>query len=127
MELDLYEYPADHVGRKTYVTVRGHSKGIPKYKTYVGTDRRNYLLPEFGGDLSGLGNQAAMYIPDKSAYVSPLDRTVVEGRTAHREHMNRHNVLEAGDMKFGEFAGIERAPMPSIRDSIRQAIAESNR
>lgn len=126
-ELDLYEFPADYVGRKTYVSVRGHSKSVPKYKTYTGTDRHNYLLPEFGGNMDGMGNMAPFYMPDKEGYVSPMDRQLVEGRKAHREHMKRHGVLEAGDMKIGEFAGVERSPMPSVRDSIRQAYAELNR
>lgn len=124
---DLYEFPADHIGRKTYVGVRGHSRSVPKYKTYVGSDRRNYLLPEYGGDWSGLGADAPTVVPDKAGYVSPMDRTVVEGRAAHREHMKRHNVLEAGDMKFGEFAGRDRAPMGSVRADIQRAMQEYNR
>ena len=63
--LDLYEYPADHIGRKTYVHVQGHSRSVPKYKTYLGVDRRNYLLPEFGGNWDGLGNASAYVMPDK--------------------------------------------------------------
>lgn len=124
--LDLYEFPADHVGRKTYVSVRGHSRSIPKYKTYRGTDGRNYVRPEFGGDWSGLGNEAAYLMPDKAGYVSPLDGKFVEGRVAHRDHMKRHDVLEAGDIKFGEIANRER-PLPGgIKYDIRRALSELN-
>jgi hypothetical protein len=122
--LDLYEFPADHIGRKSYVSVRGHSRSIPKYKTYRGTGGFNYLLPEYGGDWSGLPNDTAFIMPDKAGYLSPLDGKYVEGRNSHRDHMKRHNVLEAGDLRIGEFAGIERAPMPSAKFDIRRAISE---
>ena len=122
--LDLYDFPADHVGRKPFVSVRGHSRSVPKYKTYRGTDGYNYLRPEYGGDYSGLGCQAPTILPDKSGYLSPMDGKFVEGRYEHREHMKRHNVLEAGDMKLGEYSGRERAPMPSMKYDIRRAIAE---
>lgn len=125
--LDLYEFPADWLGRKTYVSVRGHSRSVPKYKTYYGSDRHAYIRPEYGGDWSGLGSSSdfpcPMLMPDKAGYLSPLDGTFVEGRVAHYDHMKRHDVLEAGDMKIGEFAGHEAAPMPSIRDDIRRAIS----
>lgn len=125
-ELDLYDFPADHIGRKTYVSVQGHSRSIPKYKTYTGMDRRNHLRPEFGGDWSGLGNQAAYYIPDKAGYQSPMDGKFVEGRTAHYDHMKRHGVLEAGDMKLGELSNRERPVAPGIGFDIRRAMSELN-
>lgn len=121
---DLYEYPSDSIGTKRYVSVRGHSRSIPKYKTYRGADGYNYLLPEYGGDWSGVGGASAFLMPDKGAYVSPMDRTVVEGRTAHRDHMKRHGVLEAGDMKIGEFSGSERAPLPPVRHDLQRAMQE---
>lgn len=121
---DLYDFAADHVGRKSYVSVRGHTRSIPKYKTYRGCDGRNHLLPEFGGTWDGLGNSAATYVPDKAGYLSPMDGQFVEGRNAHRDHMKRHGVLEAGDMKLGEYAGRDRAPMPSLNFDIRRAISE---
>lgn len=59
---------------------------------------------------------------DKAAYVSPLDRTVVDGRSAHHEHMKRHGVLEAGDMKLGEMA--RSAEPVGIREDITRAVQE---
>jgi len=124
-ELDLYDFPADHVGRKTYVGVRGHSKSVPAYKTYKGTDGRNYLHPEFGGDWSGYGNLGPTIISDKAGYLSPLDGSMVEGRAAHREHMNRHNVYEAGDLKIGELSrNRDNTPLPPVQVSIKQAIEQ---
>jgi hypothetical protein len=122
--LELYEFPSDHVGRKTYVSVGGHSRSIPKYKTYRGADGRNHLLPEYGGNWSGLGGSAATYIPDKGGYLSPLDGKFVEGRAAHRDHMKRHDVIEAGDMRVGEYAGRDRAPMRRVGEDIVRAIQE---
>lgn len=124
-ELDLYSFPADHIGRKKYVGVRGHSKSVPAYKTYRGSDGYNYLLPEFGGDWSGLGSGTFTLIPDKSEYHSPLDGTVVSGRAAHREHMNRHGVYEAGDMRIGDLSrNRDNAPLPPVGQSIKQAIEQ---
>lgn len=124
--LELYEFPSDWVGRKTYVSVRGHSRSIPKYKTYRGSDGYNYLHPDHGGDWSGYGNSAATYIPDKAGYLSPLDGKYVEGRSAHRDHMTRHGVIEAGDMRIGEFAGRDRAPMGGAGADIVRAMQELN-
>jgi hypothetical protein len=121
---ELYEFPGDHVGRKSYVSVRGHSKSVPKFKTYRGSDGYNYVRPEYGGDWSGLGGDTPYIMPDSSGYVSPIDRQYYEGRKAHREHLARHDVYEAGDMKLGEFAGRERAPMPDIKYDIRRAMSE---
>lgn len=121
---ELYDFPADHVGRKAYVSVRGHDKSVPKFKTYRGTDSRNHLLPEYGGDWAGMGKDSSFIMPDKAAYHSPLDGSVVEGRNAHRDHMKRHNVLEAGDMKIGEYGNRERAPMPSAREDLRRAFSQ---
>ncbi len=123
-ELDLYDFPADHIGRKKYVSVQGHTKSIPAYKTYRGTDGRNYLLPEYGGDWGGYGVSTTI-IPDKAAYLSPLDGKVVEGRAAHREHMNRHGVYEAGDLKIGDLSrGRNASPMPPIPVSIKKALEQ---
>lgn len=121
---DLYAFPSDHVGRKAFVSVRGHSKSVPKFKTYRGVDGYNHLRPEYGGSWDGLGNESTFILPDKAGYQSPMDGTVVEGRSAHREHMLRHNVLEAGDMKIGEYSGRERAPMASVREDYYRAKAE---
>jgi hypothetical protein len=121
---DLYDFPSDHVGRKSYVTVRGHSRSIPKYKTYLGTDRHNYLLPEYGGDYSGVAHGGGAYIlPDKLRYISPMDGTEITSRSTHRDHMRRHGVVEAGDMKLGQQRS-ESAPMPRVGTDIQRAIAE---
>lgn len=61
-------------------------------------------------------------IRDKGAYLSPMDRKVVEGRTAHREHMKSHGVLEAGDMKLGE-ASRDTNPI-GVRQDINRVIQE---
>jgi hypothetical protein len=95
--MDIYEFPSDHIGRKTYVHVDGHSRSIPKPFTYVGTDRRNYLLPEYGGDWSGLGNETAMIMPDISEFRSPVDGSIVSSRPQLAEHNRRHGVEQVGN------------------------------
>lgn len=71
------------------------------------------------------GPVAPMVMGDKGAYKSPMDRTVVDGRTAHKEHMRKHGVQEAGDIRFGESTR-EKAP-EGIRDDINRAVQELNR
>jgi hypothetical protein len=95
---DLYEFPSDHVGRRSYVSVRGHTRSIPKYKTYLGSDSRNHVLPEYGGSDDYMHQVSAYLLPDKGAYVSPLDGSYITSRSTHVEHMRRHGVIEAGDM-----------------------------
>lgn len=123
----LYDFDSAHVGRKVYVSVRGHSRSIPKYKTYKGSDGRNWLLPEYGGSWDGLGNPSAYYMPDKGEYVSPMDGNEISGRAAHRDHMKRHGVIEAGDVRPGWSEGLDRAPSPPVRDDIYRAMAELSR
>ncbi len=64
-------------------------------------------------------------IGDKSGYRSPIDRTIVDGRTAHREHMKRHSVVEAGDMKLSQPR--TDTPLGGVRTDINKAIQELNR
>lgn len=102
---DLYTFPADYIGRRTYVSVRGHSRSVPVIYTYKGTDRLNYILPEYGGDMSGYENyafgvSAPMILRDCAEYVSPLDNTVISSRSSHREHLNRHGVIEVGNERL---------------------------
>lgn len=120
---DLYEFPPDHTGRRTYVSVLGHDRSIPKYKTYRGDDGRNHLHPDYGGTWEGYTRQAAYYMPDKEGYQSPLDGTFVEGRAAHRDHMRKHNVIEVGDQPINR-QDVDRAPMQSSGHDIVRALRE---
>jgi hypothetical protein len=119
---DLYDYPADHVGRKTYVSIKGHVRSVPKYKTYLGDTGHRHIHPDYGGDWSGYTNQSALVIRDKEAYWSPLDGTTVEGRSAHREHMRKHNVIEVGDQPVGSLKYSERSPMEPVGLDIVNAL-----
>ena len=101
-DFDLYEFPEDYVGRKTYVSVRGHSRSVPVIYTYRGYDRRNYVLPEYGGDWSGYGSgqQAAMVMRDIGEYVSPVDGATITSRSQHRDHLRTHGLVEVGNERF---------------------------
>jgi len=124
-DLDIYEYPATHYGSRSYVSVRGHSRSIPRYKTYMGTDGHYHLHPDFGGDPDGGLGRGFFYLPDKGAYLSPLDGTEVSGRKQHREHMNKHGVIEAGDMPVGHMQGAKRGPdMPSVGRSVADILRQ---
>ena len=99
MSDELYDFPLEYIGRKTFVHVDGHKRSVPKFKTYLGSDRRHKVLPEYGGDEIDMSSAAPYILPDKLAYVSPLDGTHISSRSSHREHMARHDVVEAGDLK----------------------------
>lgn len=99
-DFDLFEFPADFVGRKTYVSVRGYSRSIPKPYTYKGFDGLNYVLPEYGGTWDGLSGGAPMIMRDIGEYVSVVDGTHISSRSAHREHMQRHDLVELGNERF---------------------------
>jgi len=93
---DLYEFPPDHAWRKTYVSVRGHVRSIPRYKTYLGTDSRNHLLPEYGGD-EITDNGTAYIMQDIGAFKSPVDGSYITSRSHLREHNTRNGVVQSGD------------------------------
>lgn len=121
---DLYDFPADHTGTKSYVSVKGHTRSVPKYKTYKGVGGRNFILPEYGGDWSGASGGSHTILPDKLEYVSPIDGSYVTSRSTHREHMRRHGVEEAGDIKMGSMRVDDRAPMGRVAPDIIRSIEE---
>lgn len=121
---DLYDYPERHAGRKVFVSVSGHTRSIPKYKTYKGSDSRNHILPEYGGDSEATLNGSAYILPDKAPYQSPMDGTYITSRSHHREHMRKHNAIEAGDMPMPTAQRNRDVHRPisgrEIADSIKQ-------
>lgn len=131
-DFNLYEFPQGHSGRKTYVSVRGHRRSVPSVYTYKGTDGRNYVLPEFGGDWSGYENystsvSAPMFIKDIGEYVSTLDGSHITSRSQHRDHMRRHGVIEVGNERMPKVAdsGIARTreTMQKIKTHLEQVKA----
>jgi hypothetical protein len=119
---ELYEYPSDHVGTRHYVSVRGYARSIPKYKTFRGSDGYNYVLPEFGGTEGPYTSGSPFILPDKLVYVSPMDGTEITSRSAHREHMKKHNVIECGDRPVTGSVSHLGSPVTGrdIADVIRQ-------
>jgi hypothetical protein len=121
---DLYEFPDGYTGRRTYVIVAGHKDLVPKIKTYYGLGGKNYLLPEYGGDGSGTVGNTATLMPDKLEYLSPMDGTLVTSRSTHRDHMRRHGVEEAGDIKMGSMSRNERSPMGRVGPDVQRALEQ---
>jgi len=123
---DKYEYPDDYKGRKTYVSVLGLSGMYPKYQTYMGSDGQNHLLPAYGGDFSHIADSTPFLMPDKTPYLSPIDMKMVEGRAAHREHMRKHGVVEAGDLKLGQMTADREkyGGLGAVGADIKRAIQE---
>lgn len=124
---DLYEFPAEYYGRKTYVSVQGHSKSIPALYTYKGTDGRNHVLPEYGGTDKYFTkpNNFPMIMPGIQAFVSPIDGTVIHSRAGVRDHEKRHDVIQVGDDKLPPRT--EAAPMPRAGHDIKRALETTAR
>lgn len=103
-DFDLYEFPKGFVGRRTYVSVRGHARSIPALYTYKGLDGRNYVHPDYGGDWSGVECLSDLPTPmlmrDIGEYTSVLDGSRISSRSQHRDHMRQHGVVEVGNEKF---------------------------
>jgi hypothetical protein len=58
-------------------------------------------------------------LPDLPDFVSPIDRTVVRGRTGMRDHCARHNVVPTQELKGLPFKKPEvRASKGEIREAI---------
>lgn len=87
-----------------------------------------YLAASFGDPIapkaiaspnSTFAKRRIHVIRDYEPYISPIDRTVVTDKTAHRDHMRRHNVVEWGTEKPHR-----KTPpkLSSPRDAIKQAI-----
>lgn len=120
----LYDFPDNYTGRKTFVAAVGHDAWVPKYKTYAGTDGKRHVLPEYGGNADAMGSGSVYILPDKLEYHSPLDGSIVSSRSTHREHMKRHDVVEAGDMKIGTGRAYEASAMPRAGSDIVRAMQQ---
>jgi hypothetical protein len=59
-------------------------------------------------------------VRDIDGYVSPLDGKWVGSRSAHRDHMKRHNVFEMGNEKPGLGPREVTIPKDAIRSTIRE-------
>lgn len=127
-DFDLYEFPKGYDGRKTYVSVRGHARSVPVIHTYKGCDGRNYILPDCGGDYSGLalGGGSAMIMRDIGEYTSVVDGSRISSRSQHREHIRAHGLIEIGNERFPQRT--ENAPTgigKDIKRSIEQLKARA--
>lgn len=119
---DLYEFPSDWVGRKTYVTVKGHSRSVPKPYTYKGNDGRNYVLPEYGGSWDGysVGDEAPMIMRDIGEYTSVVDGSRITSRSSHRDHIRRHDLVELGNERIKPVQHEMRRAGHDIKQAIEQ-------
>jgi hypothetical protein len=120
MTQDIYEFPADWIGRKTFVSVRGHSSSIPKPYTYRNAEGRNCLLPEYGGEPDN-ASMSIQIMPDIGEYTSVVDGTRISSRSHHREHIRRHELIEVGNERVRSTAG---AQMSRSGQDIKQAIQQ---
>lgn len=100
-QIDLKEYPEGFQGRRAYVYVEGHGVLAACY-TYPSGGKHN-LRPEHGGPAYGdksTGNR--MYVMgDIGEYTSTVDGSRITTRSAHREHIRKHDLIEVGNQRIG--------------------------
>lgn len=127
MAFDIYEFPSDHIGRRSYVTVRGHTRSVPIIYTYKGADGLNYVRPDYGGTYDGAHLQTdyaaglcITHFADIQGFVSPLDGSLVSSRPQLTEHCRRHDVIQVGNDKWN--VPDDRAPLDRPGHDIKRAI-----
>lgn len=101
-QINLAEYPDDYRGRRSYVYVPSEGKVLAACYTYPSGGVR-HLLPEYGGPAyedKSTGNR--MYVMrDIGEYTSTVDGTRITTRSAHRDHIRQHDLVEVGNQRIG--------------------------
>ena len=91
--------------------------------------RKRYIQDSETGKLVPAENyvpkQAAStgIMPDMKGYQSPIDKTWVEGRAAHRAHMRKHGVIEVGNESLSRPA-TRQIDERQHREGLRRDIAD---
>lgn len=73
------------------------TKETQLYETMGEEDRAAYDLKARSPD-----GQKTGIMRDSDPFISPIDRSYISGRAARREHINRYDVIEAGDVDWDE-------------------------
>jgi hypothetical protein len=63
----------------------------------MGPDGRYYILGDERGVPKHSGLSAPFVMRDITPYQSPLDNMMITSRSAHREHLKVHDVIEVGN------------------------------
>lgn len=118
-DVDIREYPAGYRGRRKYVWIADH--GVVAYcYVYQGHDGRYYLLTDDRGISKVSGLAAPFVMRDITPYQSPIDNTHITSRSAHREHLKVHDVIELGN----EHVKPADIPVASYGRAIADRLAE---
>lgn len=80
-----------------------------------------YLAAEYAPPKRSENVSAPMIIRDIGEYQSPLDGTMITSRSAHREHVRRHDVVEVGNEKIGSMTP-STVSAPKVDRDLGQAI-----
>jgi hypothetical protein len=65
---------------------------------------------------------APMYVRDIGEYKSPIDGTVITSRSAHRDHLKTHDVIEVGNERLGRPAPEEKTR--GIGEAVKRRLEE---
>jgi hypothetical protein len=89
------------------------------YAEYEG-GKLTYLNPKYQAPKRSDTVQAPYFMKDIGEYRSPLDGQRITTRSAHRDHMKAHNVIEVGNERM---PATPSAP-PSVDRDLGQAIKQ---
>lgn len=87
-------------------------------------DKLTYLAPEYAAPKRSETVKAPYFIKDIGEYRSPIDGTLITTRSAHRDHMRAHDVVEVGNEKIGAMTAKHEPPTRDIGAEIKRHIEE---
>jgi len=119
--VDIREYPVGYQGRKRYVTAVDAGI-VAACHTYRGNDGRNYVLGDDRGYAKISWLPTPYVVRDIGEYTSPIDNSRITSRSAHREHLKLHDVIEVGNERLP--APRPNLPTVSFGESIKQRLEE---
>lgn len=93
------------------------------YAEYEG-DTLTYLAPEYQAPKRSETVQAPYFMKDIGEYRSPIDNQMITTRSAHREHMKMHDVIEVGNERMRTPPSAPPSPDRDLGLAIKRRIEE---
>jgi len=106
----------------------GHEKAFGEFKpqgegkkTYKMIDGKLTLVAQ-----SRVINSSAYVMDDMQAYRSPLDGSIINSRSDHKQHKRKHGVIEVGNEKLDKPMSKDYNPT-GIREDMMRTIEDLNK
>lgn len=83
-----------------------------------------YVNPEYSAPKRSETVKAPMYMRDIGEYRSPIDGSLITSRSAHREHMRQHDVIEVGNERMPQAPSAPPKPDRELGMAIKRRLEE---